>query len=83
MFKYKHLTGGLKPVCGTCTVDVPGVESIDVTDIVPGHADYCLVSGEILKRIRHGQPLRFSTNAIDEEAFIAEVEQMALEEEKP
>jgi hypothetical protein len=84
MFKYKHLSGGLKPVCGTCTVAVPGVESLDVTDIVPGHADYCLVSGEILKRIRHGQPLRLSySHAIDEVALIAEVEQLALEEEKP
>ena len=54
MFQFKRL--GLKPVCGTCAVNVSGVENIDVTDIVAGHQDYCLITGEILKRVRHGEP---------------------------
>lgn len=54
MFQFKRL--GLKPVCGTCPVNVSGVENVDVSDIVQGHQDYCLVMNEILKRIRHGQP---------------------------
>ena len=48
----------LKPVCGTYPVPLPGVENIDVSDIVQGHQDYCLVTGAILERVRHGQPLR-------------------------
>ena len=45
-------------VCGTCAVNVPGVENLDVTDLVSGHQDYTLVAGEILKRARHGEPFR-------------------------
>lgn len=56
MFQLKRM--GFKTVCGTCPVDVPGVENIDVTDLVQGHQDYCLAAGDILKRIRHCQPLR-------------------------
>jgi Protein of unknown function (DUF726) len=43
-------------VCGTCAVNVPGVENVDVSDLVSGHQDYCLITGEILKRVRHGAP---------------------------
>ena len=53
----------LKPVCGTYPVPLPGVENIDVSDIVQGHQDYCLVTGAILERVRHGQPLRSSLSA--------------------
>jgi hypothetical protein len=56
MFQFKRL--GLKPVCGTCPVNVPGVENIDVSDLVSGHQDYTLVLGDILKRVRHCQPFR-------------------------
>jgi hypothetical protein len=59
MFQLKRF-GGLKPVCGVCAVNVPGVENIDVTDMVSGHQDYCLNTGEILKRVRHGQPFASS-----------------------
>lgn len=48
----------LKPVCGTCPVPVSGVENIDISDLVSGHEDYCLVTGKILERVRHGQPLK-------------------------
>jgi hypothetical protein len=48
----------LNLVCGTCPVNVPGVENIDVSDLVAGHQDYCLITGEILKRVRHGQPFQ-------------------------
>jgi hypothetical protein len=58
MFQSKKITSGLKKVCGTCAIDVPGVENYDVTDLVTGHQDYCLVTGDILKRVRHGQPIR-------------------------
>lgn len=54
MFQFKRL--GLKPVCGTCPVNVPGVENFDVSDLVSGHQDYCLITGDILKRVRHAQP---------------------------
>ena len=56
MFQIKKF--GLKPVCGTCRVDVPGVENVDVTDLISGHQDYCLHVGAILKRIRHGEPFQ-------------------------
>jgi hypothetical protein len=55
MFQFKRF-GGLKPVCGVCAVNVSGVENFDVTDLISGHQDYCLYTGEILKRVRHGQP---------------------------
>ena len=41
---------------------VAGVENIDVSDFVAGHQDYCLITGEILKRVRHGQP--FQSDAV-------------------
>lgn len=55
MFQLKRF-GGLKPVCGVCAVKVPGVENVDVTDLVIGHQDYTVCVGEILKKVRHGQP---------------------------
>mmetsp|Transcript_31759 Transcript_31759/g.45151 ORF Transcript_31759/g.45151 Transcript_31759/m.45151 type:complete len:357 (-) Transcript_31759:122-1192(-) len=56
MFRYKRLK--FKSVCGTCAVDVPGVENIDVSDLITAHAQYCYKIGEILKRVRHGQATR-------------------------
>ena len=47
-----------RTVCGTCAVNVAGVDNLDVTDLVSGHQDYTLVAGEILKRARHGEPFR-------------------------
>jgi hypothetical protein len=84
MFKYKRIIrGGLRPVCGTCTVAVPGVENLDVSDIVSSHADYCLLPGEILKRVRHAQPVKsLSNDMVDEVSLIAEAEELALEEKK-
>lgn len=60
MFQLKRFQGILRPVCGTSPVSVNGVENYDVTELVSTHTDYCYVSGEILKRIRHGQPQRAS-----------------------
>jgi hypothetical protein len=73
MFQAKRLSGNfnnaggslLKPVCGTCPVLVPGVENIDVSDLVSGHQDYCLVTGRIMERVRHGQPLRSASNDVE------------------
>lgn len=68
MFQAKRFSGGslnqgmgslLKPVCGTCPVEVPGVENINCSDLIQGHQDYCLVTGNILKRIGFGEPIRF------------------------
>ena len=68
MFQAKRFSGGtlnkgmgslLKPVCGTCAVEVPGVENINCSDLIEGHQDYCLVTGKILKRIGFGEPIRF------------------------
>lgn len=33
-----------------------------MSDLVAGHQDYCFITGEILKRVRHGQPFE-SDNA--------------------
>jgi hypothetical protein len=69
MFQAKRFSPGvesiLKPVCGTCPVHEPGVENIDVSDLISGHQDYCLVTGKILERVRHGQPLRCNSLAAD------------------
>jgi len=56
MFQYKRLTRAFLPVCGTCPIDVPGVENYDVTELVSSHADYCLMVGDVLELVRHGQP---------------------------
>lgn len=61
MFQLKRFQGILRPICGTSPVAVNGVENYDVTEFVSTHTDYCYVSGEILKRIRHGQPQRAAT----------------------
>jgi hypothetical protein len=66
MFQSKKITRGLKKVCGTCAVDVPGVENFDVTDLVGGHVDYCLATGDILKRVRHGLPIRKKQGSDDQ-----------------
>ena len=50
------MTGVLRPVCGCAPVRVLGVENYDVTHLLNSHADYCLVVGEILRLVRHGQP---------------------------
>jgi Protein of unknown function (DUF726) len=61
-------------VCGTCSVDVPGVENYDVSDLVSGHQDYCLITGEILKRVRLGQPFKDPMERSDNEEVIAPVD---------
>jgi len=72
MFQAKRFSGGslnhgmgsiLKPVCGTCAVEEPGVESIDCSDLIVGHQDYCLETGKVLKRIGLGEPIRFVEKA--------------------
>lgn len=77
MFKYNNLLHSYKPVCGNCTVALPGIENVDVSDLVVFHQDYCFATGEILQRIRHGQPIRMLSDAyVDEVAF------MKMEQEK-
>lgn len=86
MFRYKSILGSYKPVVGTCTVAVPGVENIDVTDLVTSHQEYSHLTGVILERVRHGQPVRVSSHAVDEVALLKEAEKLAKEakeNEKP
>jgi hypothetical protein len=64
-------------------VAVPGVENLDVSDIVSNHADYYLLPGEILKRVRHAQPVKaFSNDVADEVSLIAEAQELALQEKQ-
>jgi Protein of unknown function (DUF726) len=78
MFQYKRITSAYKKVCGTCTIDLPGVENVDVTDIITGHQQYCLSVGEILKRVGHGQPVRGPLNLeVQKEEVTDEIEGIA------
>jgi len=74
MFQFKRL--GLKPVCGTCPVNVKGVENIDVTDIVSGHLDYSYCMGDILKKVRLGQPFQSKATML----FVPSVETTAVKD---
>lgn len=63
MFQIKKF--GLKSVCGTVPVSVGGVENVDVTDIVQGHHQhYCMFAGEILNRVRHGEPFQADATGV-------------------
>eukprot|EP00804_Cyclotella_cryptica_P025141 CCRYP_012992-RD/>CCRYP_012992-RD protein AED:0.10 eAED:0.10 QI:78/0.77/0.8/1/0.88/0.9/10/197/1465 len=73
MFQLKRMQGILRPVCGTSPVLVDGVENFDVTDLVSAHTDYCLVTGEILKRLRHGQPQKASISKTDVAAMVTTI----------
>jgi Protein of unknown function (DUF726) len=82
IFKYRNLMGSYKPVVGNGTVAVPGVENIDVTHMVSSHEDYSTMVGQILERVRHGQPVRASSYALDEVALFEEAEKLAEGEER-
>jgi hypothetical protein len=69
----KRFQGILRPVCGTSPVSVNGVENFDVTDLISAHTDYCLVTGEILKRVRHGQPQRASASKTEVSAMVTTI----------
>lgn len=73
MFQLKRFQGILRPVCGTSNVAVDGVENYDVTDLISSHTDYCLVAGEILKRIRHGQPQQASEFRAEVSAMVTTI----------
>jgi len=73
MFQMKRFQGILRPVCGTSPVAVSGVENYDVTDLVSAHTDYCLVTGEILKRVHHGQPQRASVSRSEVSAMVTTI----------
>ena len=74
MFQLKRMQGILRPVCGTSPVVVNGVENFDVTDLVSAHTDYCLVTGEILKRVRHLQPQMPSHAATEKAAMVTKID---------
>ena len=57
MFQFKRLSGVIRPVCGNGPVNVHQVEDVDVTHLINSHSDYCLMAGQILRLIQHGQPL--------------------------
>mmetsp|Transcript_19441 Transcript_19441/g.36305 ORF Transcript_19441/g.36305 Transcript_19441/m.36305 type:complete len:1551 (-) Transcript_19441:468-5120(-) len=73
MFQLKRFQGILKPVCGTSPVAVNGVENYDVTDLVSAHTDYCLVSGEIMKKVMFGQPQRASVSKTEVSAMVTTI----------
>ena len=73
MFQMKRFQGILRPDCGTSPVSVNGVENFDVTDLISAHTDYCLVTGEILKRVRHGQPQRASASKTEVSAMVTTI----------
>lgn len=79
MFQAKRFSPGvqsiLKPVCGTCEVNEAGVENIDVSDLVHGHQDYCLLTGKILERVKIGEPLRQEKFNRDETKLVMRREQ--------
>lgn len=81
MFRYKQLLGSLKflPVAGNATVAVPGVESIDVTDLVAHHHEYSVKIGPILERVRHGEPVRATARVVDEVALLQRAKDAADE----
>ncbi|CAB9517384.1 Transmembrane and coiled-coil domain-containing protein 4 [Seminavis robusta] len=81
IFKYRNLLGSYQPVVGNGTVAVPGVENIDCTDIVGSHQDYSAMVGRILQRVRHGQPIRSSSHALDEVALLEEAQSLVKEAE--
>jgi Protein of unknown function (DUF726) len=45
-------------VCGTAPIRVPGVENVNLTDIVAGHNDYVYKIGPILELVGHCEPFR-------------------------
>ena len=45
-----------RPVAGASAIDIPGIENIDVSDLVEVQADYCDAQDEILERVRMGHP---------------------------
>lgn len=47
-FRASLLTQGL---AGIQPVDIPGIENVDVTEVVDGHSSYLSVASEILKEI--------------------------------
>lgn len=47
-------------MCGTCPINIPGIENFDLTDLLAGHQDYVYKIGPILDRINHGSPFRYS-----------------------
>jgi hypothetical protein len=79
MFQAKRFSGGsfhgvgsiLKPVCGTCKVNEPGIENVDCSDLILGHQDYCMRTGKILERIRFGQPMRTENREIATNVAVA------------
>ena len=73
MFQIKRFQGILRPVCGTSPVAVNGVENYDVTDLVSAHSDYCLVAGDILKKVFFGQPQRASVSKIEVSAMVTAI----------
>lgn len=72
MFQIKRFAGALRPVCGVSPVNVHGVENYDVSPFISAHSDYCLMTGQILRMIRHGQPYRPSSTIVVPKEFLQE-----------
>ena len=57
-----------------------GVENFDVSDLVSGHQDYCLITGDILKRVRLGQPFKHDNSGSPSESLEGEEEIILVED---
>jgi len=83
LFQIKRMSGILRPVCGTCSVDLPGVENYDVTNFITSHSDYCLAVNDILDLVRFGQPrISVGIDNISEDNNDYDVEDGGTDEER-
>lgn len=56
MYRIKNLTKIFSPPVGIIEVNVPGIESCDVSAFVNSHSEYCVAVREILDVVGYGQP---------------------------
>lgn len=78
MFQLNRLAGALRPVCGTSTVQVKGVENYNVGDLISSHSDYCTMSGHILRMIYHDVPHRSAATIVLPSEVLAEDQKSKL-----
>ncbi|CCX10860.1 Similar to Uncharacterized membrane protein C6F6.13c; acc. no. O14244 [Pyronema omphalodes CBS 100304] len=50
-YLFRATSGGISRVAGLATVDLPGVENVDVTDLVNGHMAYRAAMPKLLMRV--------------------------------
>ncbi|PSN69772.1 DUF726-domain-containing protein [Corynespora cassiicola Philippines] len=50
-YLFRATSGGIMQVAGLAAVDVPGIENVDVTEIVPGHMAYRAAMPKLLREV--------------------------------